>query len=200
MPDPIDGNPTPDGAQAPAKTFTQAELDQIIKDRLGREREKYADYDSLKASASKLKDMEAANLSEAEKVAKAIADRDARLAELETKASKAEERALGLIRQTKTVAIASNLGAYDATDANFVSAVAGIDPASSTADADIQKAIEALKASKPYLFKPATAGARTLESFNPGGQGSQQAETDAQRAARVLRSSQGVGRGFGPLG
>ena len=30
------------------KTFTQAEMDAIIGDRLARERQKYADYDSLK--------------------------------------------------------------------------------------------------------------------------------------------------------
>ena len=36
------------------KTFTQAELDQIISERLKREREKYIDYDSLKEKAEKL--------------------------------------------------------------------------------------------------------------------------------------------------
>lgn len=34
------------------KTFTQAEVDQLIKDRLARERGKYADYDDLKARAA----------------------------------------------------------------------------------------------------------------------------------------------------
>jgi hypothetical protein len=34
------------------KTFTQAEVDQIVKDRLTRERAKYADYDELKAKAA----------------------------------------------------------------------------------------------------------------------------------------------------
>ena len=35
------------------KTFTQSELDQIIGERLKREREKYADYDELKGKAEK---------------------------------------------------------------------------------------------------------------------------------------------------
>ena len=40
------------------KTFTQAELDQIISDRLKREREKYTDYDALKEKAQKLDQIE----------------------------------------------------------------------------------------------------------------------------------------------
>lgn len=36
------------------KTFTQAELDQIIGERLKREREKYPDYDALKEKAAEL--------------------------------------------------------------------------------------------------------------------------------------------------
>ena len=40
------------------KTFTQAELDQIISERLKREREKYGDYDSLKEKAQKLDQIE----------------------------------------------------------------------------------------------------------------------------------------------
>lgn len=40
------------------KTFTQAELDQIIAERLKREREKYPDYDSLKEKAARLDQIE----------------------------------------------------------------------------------------------------------------------------------------------
>lgn len=36
----------------PEKTFTQSELDAIVKDRLARERGKYADYDALKEKAA----------------------------------------------------------------------------------------------------------------------------------------------------
>lgn len=40
-------------AQQPERTFTQDEMNAIIKDRLSREREKYADYESLKEKAQK---------------------------------------------------------------------------------------------------------------------------------------------------
>ena len=52
------------------KTFTQAEVDAIVSDRLKRERSKhaeYADYDALKEKAEKYDAMEAANKSELEK-------------------------------------------------------------------------------------------------------------------------------------
>ena len=42
------------------KTFTQSEVDTIVKDRLAREREKYQDYEELKAKAARLDDLEKA--------------------------------------------------------------------------------------------------------------------------------------------
>lgn len=49
------------------KTFTQAELDQIISERLKREREKYHDYDALKEKAQKLDQIEEDAKSELQK-------------------------------------------------------------------------------------------------------------------------------------
>lgn len=40
------------GAPQPAQTFTQADVDRIVSERLSRERARYADYDDLKAKAS----------------------------------------------------------------------------------------------------------------------------------------------------
>lgn len=49
------------------KTFTQEELDSIIAERLGRERQKYADYDSLKQKAGKYDEQQEANKTELQK-------------------------------------------------------------------------------------------------------------------------------------
>lgn len=49
------------------KTFTQAEVDAIVGDRLKRDRQKYADYDALKEKAEKFDAMEEANKSELQK-------------------------------------------------------------------------------------------------------------------------------------
>ena len=53
--------------EKPEKTFSQAELDAVISDRLKREREKYSDYEALKEKAQKLDEIEEKNKTELEK-------------------------------------------------------------------------------------------------------------------------------------
>ena len=62
------------------KTFTQAEVDAIVTERLKRDRQKYADYDALKEKAGKYDEMEEANKTELQK---AIERGDALQSELE---------------------------------------------------------------------------------------------------------------------
>ena len=71
------------------KTFTQADVDSIVTTRLAREKEKYADYDTLKAAAAKLAELEKANLTEAERLKAEIsaATQRAEAAELEAAAA-----------------------------------------------------------------------------------------------------------------
>lgn len=58
---------------------SQDELNEALKDRLARERAKFKDYGDLKAKATRLDEIEAANQTEAEKTAKRIADLEAEL-------------------------------------------------------------------------------------------------------------------------
>lgn len=51
----------------PEKTFTQAELDAVVGDRLKRERAKYADYEDLKAKAAQYDAVQEAGKSELQK-------------------------------------------------------------------------------------------------------------------------------------
>lgn len=67
--------------EATEKTFTQAEVDTIVGDRLKRDRQKYADYDDLKAKAAKFDQMEEANKTELQK---AIERGDALQSELDS--------------------------------------------------------------------------------------------------------------------
>lgn len=53
--------------QSVEKTFTQAEVDAIVGERLARDRAKYADYEDLKAKAAKYDEAEEANKSELQK-------------------------------------------------------------------------------------------------------------------------------------
>lgn len=62
-----------DGDDA-VKTFTQADLDRIVGERLTREKAKFADYDDLKTKAAKADELEAANATESEKAVKAARD------------------------------------------------------------------------------------------------------------------------------
>ena len=55
-------------AEVETKTFTQEEVNSIVAERLGRDRQKYADYDSLKKKAEEFDKLQEANKSELEKV------------------------------------------------------------------------------------------------------------------------------------
>lgn len=75
MPD--DPNPTPDPVVDPQpETFTQADVDRIVRERVKREREKFADYDDLKTKAAGATTLEE------------------RVAEIERQAQESEARAM----------------------------------------------------------------------------------------------------------
>lgn len=69
-------NPDP-GATEPPKTFTQADIDRAVTERLTRERAKFADYDDLKKRA-------AAAMTDTEKAVKEAEDRGRNSAKAET--------------------------------------------------------------------------------------------------------------------
>jgi hypothetical protein len=151
-PAPTEGDGTETGNQ-PDKTFTQAELDRIVQDRVAREQKKFGDYDDLKAKATKLDELEAANASEIEKAIKRAEDAEAR-------AKAASERATESARRAAVVAQATKAGAVDPD------AVLALLPKDSVTVGDdgqvtgVEDAIKALLESKPYLVgSTASAGA-----------------------------------------
>lgn len=107
----------------------------------------------------------------------------ARRAELEQELAAREQMLNDEKRARLAISAATTLGAIDPSDANFEAAVSGIDISEPDAQAKIEQALEALKASRPYLFQ----GHRpSLASFNPSGQEQvAQGETDAERRARL---------------
>ena len=58
--------------QGADKTFSQADVDRIVADRLARESKKYADYDDLKKAKEELDQMKQGQLSEVEKLKAAL--------------------------------------------------------------------------------------------------------------------------------
>lgn len=56
------------GQAAGGRTFTQEQLDAIIADRLSRERDKFKDYDALKAAAGELEKLKQGQMTEQQKL------------------------------------------------------------------------------------------------------------------------------------
>lgn len=73
---PVADPTTPPVADPAGKTFTQEELDRLVEQRLTRERKKYADYDSLKASAKELEAIKAASATDMEKAVQQARDEE----------------------------------------------------------------------------------------------------------------------------
>lgn len=95
MPDEAPDTPEQGGDPEPGgKTFTQAQLDRIVEDRLARERQKYADYDEAKQALSKLKDLEDSKKSDEQKLLDRIEAAEKRAQEAEQAVKKAEIDAL----------------------------------------------------------------------------------------------------------
>lgn len=84
-------NAAPDKApeQPAEKTFTQADVDRVVGERLAREKEKFGDYDDLKAKAERLKEIEDANKSESQKLTDQIAALQKQIAEKDAEVAKA---------------------------------------------------------------------------------------------------------------
>ena len=86
-------NATQGAPAEPERKFTQAEMDSIIGERLKRAKEKYADYDELKAKAAKYDEAEEASKSELQKALDRAEKAEGKLKELESERRLAELRA-----------------------------------------------------------------------------------------------------------
>lgn len=120
------GAPAENAETTSERTFTQAELDSIVKDRLKREREKHADYDVLKAKAEKFDAAEEASKSELQK---AVERAEALKAELD--GIKAEQQ-----RRELVAAVAKESG----VDAELLAAMSGKTEDEIKAHAELLKA------------------------------------------------------------
>lgn len=159
------------GQQQDDRTFTQADVDRIVKDRLARAKSAPpADYEELKAAKARLDELETANATELEKAQKRAAD-------LERQASDATARAQEALLRSSVVAEAARKNVID-PDA----AVALLDRSAIEFDADgnptnIADAMDSLLKAKPYLTGGATRGSADLGAR--GGDGKGQLSRDA---------------------
>ena len=89
------GDQNQDGQQ-PGKTFTQAELEAILAERLRLEREKYKDYDAYKKAAEEYQKLRESQMSDQEKLQAKLAEYERQLLEKEREAAEARLESLKL--------------------------------------------------------------------------------------------------------
>lgn len=131
--------------------FTQEELDKAIKDRLERERKKYADYEELKKAKEELNALKTSQMSDAEKS-------KAELAAATKRADEAEAR--------EKVLTATALRGKLLVDAGLPSSLA--DRVRGDTEEEIKKDIEALK---PLVKASPVGGSGTPPGNNSGKDG-----------------------------
>ncbi|MBU2051244.1 MAG: hypothetical protein KKH61_20040 [Gammaproteobacteria bacterium] len=158
-------NVTGDGLQ-PEQTFTQADLDRILKERLSRINQKYADYNDLKAKADKLTEYEEAQKDELQKaIDRATAAEAAR--------DKALIEANNRLLKAALVAEAGKYGAQHPEDAFLLADMTGVSVAEDGAVIGADEAIKALIESGrlPTTGKAAAPGldAKAGNGEKPGG-------------------------------
>lgn len=149
----------------PERTFTQADIERIVGERLARERSKFGDYDDLKAKAAQFDELESKNKTELEKAREAAQT-------AQTERDQALNHARDLMVRAALLHAATAAGAVDPeavvqlADRSEVT----IDDAGAVTGADT--AVKALLDTKPYLVKNTegpSSGAAPNSGRNPAG-------------------------------
>ena len=181
------GGATDGQSQDKTQTFTQADIDRIVADRLSRERSKFSDYDDLKKQAKRLADIEASQLSETEK-------RDKRIKELEDQLKEEADNNAAIVAQANQrlinsalIAEATALSFHKPEDAPRFVDMAGLSVDDSGNVTGAKDAIKALAKERVYLVKTATA-----PDINGGSNNSDKKPDPGQKLAE-LRQRWGIG-------
>lgn len=165
----------PDKKTTEDKTFSQADLDRLVKERLERERKKFADYDELKKAKDELEELKKKDLSELERERQ------------EKEAIKAEKaRVDAEIAALKVEGLKSRLVLAAGLPLELVDRVRG------TTEEEIKADIEQVK----KFLKPTSVGAPT----NPGTQKDESDEARGKRFAEERAKKSGTQEGYNPWG
>lgn len=168
------------------RTFTQEEVDAILRDRLGRERAKYGDYSELKAKAERWSEYEEAQKSELEKLQE-------RVAKAEQAAKETETRARETLLKARVEVEAVRLGFRKPEDAYALANLDGVSFGEDGTIVGLQEALDQLAQDRPYLLagepgKPPAPRTNAGEG-NPPSAGS--AVSDSVRAGVEVASQYG---------
>lgn len=169
----------PAGEAPTEKTFTQAELDAKIADRLSRERKKFADYDEVKAKAAEFEQLKQAQMSDLERTA-AEAEargRSAVLAEVGERLARTEFRA---------AAATAGIDVADVLEYVDVRKFVGDDGEPDT------KAIDAAVGKFAAVRAPEEPQEPGMPSFDGGPRGPQQTALNGDPLLRDLKKHLGI--------
>lgn len=147
--------PTPNAEDA---KLTQSDVDRIVKDRIARERAKFADYDDLKAKAARADELEAAGQTELERLQSQV-----KALEGERDAAKADaDAARGDAQNLKVEAAIRSSLPKDVVDPDVVLQLLSRDQVTVGDDGQVtghEDAVKALLEAKPYLVGNPTPAA-----------------------------------------
>jgi hypothetical protein len=163
------------GSKDAPRTFTQAELDTIIGQRIARERSNFADYDDLKAAKTELDQIKDANASELEKAVKA-----AKAEGISEATTRADQRIVAAAAR----ALAAAAGFHEPKDAPRLLDLSKVKVnADGEADEDaIQAIIKAEVEKRAYLVKSDDKDTKRGMRRDPG-QGARTGEKPSGREA-----------------
>ncbi len=177
--------PQGEGQQPEAPRFNQADVDRIIKERLERERTRYADYEDLKKSAAELKKLQDAQLGEKERLEKQLTEAQQAAAQAATAAQAREAEINSRLIRAEVRVVAAELGFANPDDAYALADLAGVEVAEDGSVSHVKKALEKLAKEKAYLLKTETAPVGTPPRGQPrsAGQSAMGGPTEPTRPA-----------------
>ena len=115
-------NATQGATAEPERTFTQAEMDAIIGDRLKRERAKYADYDELSKKAKAYDEAAEASKSELQKAVERAEKAEAELSTIKAEKERADKVAKVAAEQGVDAALLARMSGDVEENAAFLKA------------------------------------------------------------------------------
>lgn len=134
------------------RTFSQGDLDRIVKERLERATARYADYDDLKKKAAELQKLKDSELSETERLKKQMAEMEQAKADAERTAQVRELEINEKLIRAEVRVLAATMGFVSPDDAYRLANLGEVEIDEEGLVKGVDKALKALAKDKPYLL------------------------------------------------
>lgn len=193
-PNPHAGDAQPPPAGGGGQTFTQADLERILGERLAREREKFKDYEDLKKKAAEFDKQQEAQKSDLQKAQEA-----AKKAEEEKRRALAAANERLIKAEVKVVSTQLGIVDPDAAYALMDRSVVKVDDAGNITG--VKEALETLLKAKAYLKAPSGGAANNAvgSASNPGaGNPPDQVEAARKLAEERNKGGQPAANSYNP--